>query len=200
MNKRCIILGSGYSLKGFKFWSLKDEDVFAVNKMGYFAPFAKNIVFWDGNFYDRERKKLNKLKGKKHTICYWTRQREDNRDPNIEYWINYGYEKIAREKPFVSNSNMSVLFAINIALHQGYKEIYLLGCDNKLTDNYVHFYDKEKSMKMIKNYIVAFSVMRRFCGEFKKQLFADEKIITVGDTDLSMFDNVSIEEFNDKIL
>jgi hypothetical protein len=46
-----------------------------------------------------------------------------------------------KKEGFVSIRNSSVAMAINIAWHMGYRKIYLLGCDGKVSDRF-HYYDK----------------------------------------------------------
>lgn len=193
---RVIILGSGCSLKGFNFWKLKNEKIFAVNKMFHFAPFAEHVCFWDGKFYDREKRKLNRLKSQLNSIAYY-----GIKNPKVRYFKNFGYGQIRREPLTVGNNNMSVLFAVNVAIHEGAKKIYLLGCDNKFGDGgKIHFYDNKPKTAIQHNiYKTAFEHMYELATLIKTQLNEDEKIITIGDTTLDMFDNISFEEF-DKLL
>jgi hypothetical protein len=187
-----IIIGSGNSLRGFNFWQLKGQCVYAVNYSMFSVPFAPHLVFWDKSFYDNHKRDIKKFKGQVHTInSYGTPE------PLFNYYNNVMVGHIMRQKTLVGNNNMSVLMAVNIAIHQGAKDIYLMGCDNHVDSGYLHYYDKYKGTAERLTFYEkeTFPRMTELCNLIKKDLLPDERIITVGDSRLDMFENIELPKF-----
>jgi len=104
-------------------------------------------------------------------------------------WENIG-SRFQFEEWKVANINFSLIFAMNLAIHWGYKEIDVYGCDNYV-DEYLHFYDTEKIIPSERNrYNVNFPRIERLL-EYMKQ--------DIEDYDITFY-NSKIEVFNNKEL
>lgn len=188
-NGRCFIIGNGPSLKHHDLSKLSKEYVFTVNNMmntDYFKILKPNYhLFFDPGFFDfffhsdpkniEEKKKMENVR------------KSMGRDPNIIYFCSFRLKStftklfpklkahyVFNNKTFTPQLKKSslinrntpafqnvIIYAINIAIYMGFKEIYLLGVDmtgfleyyeyKKLNSQWGHFYDKseEEQEKLI---------------------------------------------------
>jgi hypothetical protein len=107
----------------------------------------------------------------------------DKAHTQIEFGVGIGYHTgsphgIDRRRDHLIQINSSLIIAINVAIHLGFKTIYVWGADNEITDGYTHFYDEERaSEELIKHYNRRFKKNLLELGIVKKSLRADEKVI-----------------------
>ena len=154
--QRCFILGNGPSLKQQDLLPLQNEFVFTVNqasRIPQFKALKSNCHFWaDANFFKIDENNPEDME-LLQTMMSVT---EDNPDlecffPIVQYdfikrfhldekmRVNYFYTgdimrddfrgKIDFTKP-VFGFGTVVQWCITLAIYMGFKEIYLLGCDN----------------------------------------------------------------------
>ena len=120
-----------------------------------------------------------------HTLIHWKGEHLYN---NIGRGINY-------EKGHVGTCNMSAIMAVNVAIHLGYTEIYLVGCENRV-DEKRHFYSKTKATdEEIKRDTHVFKTFKKMWDEV--ELERGERLIFV-DSDITRFENITIEEYKQK--
>lgn len=188
--KRCFILGNGPSLKDQDISLLSNEYVFTVNQISRnenFKNIKSNYHFWaDPNFFNINGEKeedielLNVMKSintyDNIPECFFPINnidfvKKNNLDKELN--INYFFSSLDFYDNYDKNINYSsntpafgtvVQWAITMAIYMGFKEIYLLGCDNtgilcninsilnlKNTHNYSYAVteNEEKRMKKI---------------------------------------------------
>ena len=117
-----------------------------------------------------------------HTLKHW---KGDYLYNNVGRQINYN-------KGEVGNFNVSVIMAVNVAIHLGYTEIYLVGCENRL-DGKHHFYDSNTLKgKEIETQNKCFELTAKMWDEVELQ--KGERLIFV-DSNITRFENITIEEY-----
>jgi len=122
-----------------------------------------------------------------HTLKHWEGDVLYN---NVGRQINYN-------KGEVGCFNASVIMAVNVAIHLGYTEIYLVGCENRINEK-THFYTKSKaSTKELDKYNKAFEIIAKMWDEVEPQ--KGERLIFV-DSDITKFENITIDEYKQKAL
>lgn len=100
----------------------------------------------------------------------------------VEYGVGTGYELgsphgIDRDPEKVIQINSSMIMAVNVAIHLGFKDIWVWGCDMEMVDGYVHFYDTERADEKIrKHYDRRFKKNTLELDIVKKSLRSDEKL------------------------
>lgn len=99
-----------------------------------------------------------------------------------EHGVGTGYELgsphgIDRAQGKVIQINSSMIMAINVAIHLGFKDIWVWGCDMELKGGYVHFYDDDRANdKLVKHYNRRFRKNEKELDIVKKSLRSDEKL------------------------
>lgn len=170
MPKQCIILASGASIRQglwdtpieyMPIWNVANK-VFTITVNWSYKWCIPNIaVFVDYKFYMTEKEGLDKLpcvvgrndsfytdtnrylkyhKTLSPNLCLLDASKNQNIDGKGMRAIYHGKE--AWEKGFYS-SQLSGIWALNLAIALGYDEIFLLGYDGCETDGYTHFYQPE---------------------------------------------------------
>lgn len=191
----CTIIGTGNSLRNFDFSKTKG-DIFVINEAYKFVDFHR-LFAYDLDFVVKVWKDFIS-KGIDtnfiNTIFDFYPKLEDFN--NITFWNRALTNKeLTRCKYTVSSFNSSACFAINAAFNLGYKEIYLLGIDNKLDNDIVHFYDDKKASKqMIETYENAFKMFDVFFNIIAKSLNFDERIISV-QSSIECFEKMTMNEY-----
>lgn len=140
MNKKVILLGGGYSVnegidKGL-FEKIKDHNVWSLNYSYKCLNFLPSKQLWvDISFFNNNLKPLQdlynkgvKMVAKKHTRYSFL--------PEIkQYFVTrkaneyYGKEAIEKNMIFVGRDGMVGMFALSLAIAEGYNDIVLLGFD-----------------------------------------------------------------------
>lgn len=155
-NQRCFILGNGPSLKEEDLSQLGNEIVFTVNQASrnpQFGMLKSNYHFWaDPNFFKISKENpedielLNTMMSAadfNHDMqCFFPIQQMDfvhdfgiDKKLNVNYFYTglYMYDGFSKEIDFakcVAGFGTVVQWCITMAIYMGFKEIYLLGCDN----------------------------------------------------------------------
>lgn len=156
IGKRCFILGNGPSLKTENLSLLRNEYVFTVNQFtrnSQAINIKPNFHVWaDANFFAKgyDTSAMEELNDVMKTII--------NCNPNVEVFyplnqqefveyhhfneimsVNYFCSRLDFKKTlhqdidlthFIPGFGTVVQYAMAIAVYMGFKEIYLLGCDN----------------------------------------------------------------------
>jgi len=120
-----------------------------------------------------------------HTLIHW---KGDYLYNNIGRGINY-------TPGHVGTCNASVIMAVNVAIHLGYTEIYMVGCENRVDFKH-HFYDTEPITEQARKR------QEHIFKNFKKMwdevtLERGERLIFV-DSEIDRFENITIEDYKQK--
>ena len=170
MNKQIFIIASGASIRQglwdtpieyLPIWqALKEKTVISVNwSYKWIVPTV--ALFCDYKFYVNEKEGLDKLPlvvGKEDAFYADVGRYLEHFDflPKNLYFLKHStgkninnkgmrtvyYGKEAWSKGFYS-SQLSGMYALNLAIALDYKEIYLLGYDATEIEGYTHFYEPE---------------------------------------------------------
>lgn len=110
----------------------------------------------------------------------------------LKSWIVEGFN-FNREPNKVLQFNNSTVFAINVAIQLGYKTIYVLGADNRLTYP-SHFYKHRTLTPQDKEF---YELMFKSIDKRLSQLtLKDERLIFV-DSEIKHFENITMDEYNE---
>lgn len=189
-NQRCFILGNGPSLQQIDFSMLEHEYVFGVNQVMSWPEWEKaRINFWacfDGDLLgmwaDSQFSFMDKMKqlDKKNIMAFVPIEAR-------YYCKRYGFDRMVKlfylspKLQFINlDSDMKlnridisrfmmqpynvVIGAINIALYLGFKEIYLVGCDQSVIVDELRYFFEEK------NSIHAYSGVDESGDAFKERI------------------------------
>lgn len=179
--KRCFILGNGPSLKKVDFDLLSEEYVFTVNQIARNENFSKlktNYHFWaDPAFFNINENKpedlellnyMKKIKGDNNPISFFPIEQHNfikkhklDETINVKYFSSKikfykGYKDDIDFTKLIPGFGTVVQWAIIMAIYMGFKEIYLLGCDNTGIINNIKSFmkqndDKDYAYKMTNN-------------------------------------------------
>lgn len=153
---RCFILGNGPSLKEQDLSLLADEYVFTVNQIMRHPDFPKlktNYHFWaDPMFFKIDESKAEDLEllevmksvntGSNKPECFFpidqkefvtTHGINDSINVNYFYSTHIFHDNFDKDINYTRNTpgfGTVVQWAITMAVYMGFKDIYLLGCDN----------------------------------------------------------------------
>lgn len=137
----CYIVGGGPSLTNFDWSQLDDKFVIAINRAYEQLPNADIVYFTDIDFYQHNKTGLlahsgRLIKGSTRVPC------SPRVDARVEEY------KLVAEKGWKTNDGQlchgsnSTYAAINLAgAHLGFKTIYLLGVDLKVSQHQSHWHD-----------------------------------------------------------
>lgn len=154
--ERCFILGNGPSLSQENLRLLKNEIVFSVNQISRHKDFEfikPNYHFWaDPNFFiidenkEEDRELLEVMKAintvDNEPFCFFPIEQYEfvkkyNLDSDLKVYYYYsGYKFYNGFKKEIDYTNIVPAFStvvqwcISMAIYMGFREIYLLGCDN----------------------------------------------------------------------
>jgi len=149
----CNVIATGYSINDLDLSIFDDSYNIGVNA-AYRYIRCDETVFFD-NHFDRYG---------------------DSKNPQYlgafgGQWLNQG-DPINLRPGYVSGINLSVIMAINVAVHRGFDEIRVYGNDNKLTSGFLHFYDEEplQDKKLIDHYEFHFRYFDKVYKRLKAQL------------------------------
>lgn len=154
IGERCFILGNGPSLKNVDFSKLTNEFTFSVNQLmrrDDFTSLNPNIHFWaDENFFigDSNKKEIEELittmkkvydTGAKVFYPISSMKFVNDNSLYFENRVFFHYSKLRMSDNYKGEIDFSkntfgfgtvVQWCITLAIYMGFKEIYLLGCDN----------------------------------------------------------------------
>ena len=146
--KRCFLIGSGSSLKGFDFSRLDKEFTIAINHTILYYPKAFSNIFLDGIFLDKNNNEARVvLKNYKGMIfCSFRTQYQKENLNAIPFYVNN--DKVQKKfNKGLWGARLTGLAAISLAIIMNAEKIYLLGYDmNKHATN-LHFYDENGKAK-----------------------------------------------------
>lgn len=172
--ERCFIMGNGPSLKDVDFLKLKKEFVFGVNQIMSVPGWEEaNINYWvcidgdilgiwnnsDYSFY----KKMLMLSERDIDVFVPIEARYYCRYHHLEECLNINYMNIKEQyinldcpmeinfpdmEKFIMQPYNAVIGCINIAIYMGFKEIYLLGCNQSVLEDEIKYYLGNQSLNM----------------------------------------------------
>lgn len=144
--KRCFIIGSGNSLRGFDFSRLDKDFTIAVNHSVIYYPNSKACIFLDARFLEIKDKEARKfLKTYKGMVfsSYRTLYHRQNLEA-IPFYVSN--ERVTKHFSHgLYGTRLSGLVAINLAIVMQAEKIYLLGYDLDKDATYAHFYDDKEA-------------------------------------------------------
>lgn len=170
----CTIVCTGDSLRGFDFKNLHGY-IIAVNYAYQYIDY--DICVARDGLEKIVKEKVPNLETLKHHGGKWETQ-------------GIG---VNRNRNFVTGYNCTLTTALNIAIHKGFKTIYVLGADNKAGDT-IHFYDdKPDTWEAINQQVGFYNNVREFLIGFKEGL-RDERLI-FADSTIDMFESITLDEY-----
>lgn len=171
----CTIVATGNSLRGFDFSQLKG---FVIGINFAYQHINCDIVVARDNLEKVVGEKIPNLETLKH---------------HGGTWIPTGKEGVARGKNEVCTYNCTLTTALNIAIQLGYKDIYVLGADNKRGE-FNHFYDVLPDDWIEHNRVDQFYLnISRFLKGFKEGII-DERITFV-ESSIDTFESMTLAEY-----
>lgn len=212
--KEVFIIGGGHSLKKAienNLWDyLKDKEVWSINFAFKFMPFLPAREIWfDTHFFKNEKQNLFKLHSSgvklytKSHILY-----KDIKDINT-FEANRIYDKLKPGEIFVGQMGLSGCMALDLAIKDDYKKIFLLGYDfgtSSFDDTDTHWYqDKAKEYNISSSglhntavYLERNHAPNKFIRDFEYfvKYLPEIEIINVNyKSNLSYFPIMSFEQF-----
>jgi hypothetical protein len=128
LNKKCLIVGNGYSKELFDYKDLEDFTIFGINKANNKIK-CHYVIYYDKDmkeYYDNKENIDFELIGFKHKA--------------IDHISNKcSYEYSLNDVVF-GDSGLHILQIADKIMR--FKEIYLIGYDYKLEDNSLNYFDK----------------------------------------------------------
>ena len=134
-DKKIYIVGGGASLVDFDWGQLQGRRVIAVNRAFEKVPMAEIIYFSDLRFWTWNQEALVRHPARKISCMRKLRHR------SIEIVESTGIAGLELESGKIRTGNNSGYAAINVAVHEGAKEIVLLGFDMGFTHGRCHWHD-----------------------------------------------------------
>jgi len=131
-NKRCVIIGGGYSIKeGIKkgLWgNIKNEEIWSTNYSFLVLPFLPKCQLWsDFTFFLGCEKEVLELGKKGVELIARSLGTVYYNFPVTTYETTNKKEE--ENKIFVGQLGLVGMFALGVAIKRGYKKIFLLGYD-----------------------------------------------------------------------
>jgi hypothetical protein len=141
--KSCNIIATGESLNGFDLRLIDKcrKDNICINN-SFKHVLCDHLVYWDENFYPRAAW---------HDRYHYSLAKNVNKYRRYIQLRQTNEQRLSFEQGKVCNINLSGFMAINVAVHLGYKRIYLFGYDGGCRDN-VHFYKDNTSKESASSY------------------------------------------------
>jgi len=219
-NKTCIICGGGYSVKeGISkgLWDrIKGQDVWSLNFTYKVMPYMPTReIFVDASFFNNNVKSLQDMTIMGVKIVARFKSKYQFIDEIIKYEATrnkkqyYGKEAINKKCLYYGRMGLCGIFALSLAIAEGYDKIYLLGYDfgtTSLNNVNTHFYQKD--IMVISSGVGAPEVYRKSDNTVKEevedfQVFTQEKdieIINVSpNSNIPYFPKITYEEFFTKL-
>jgi hypothetical protein len=124
----CFIVGSGPSLAGFDYESLRGRFVIALNNAAALIPFANVVFFGNSPWFEANRKMVLSHAGEKHRIRFGVTAAPLGY-PEIFEWDSGGKFGLDTRPGFLRTGRTCGYSSINLATQLGAKRIVLLGFD-----------------------------------------------------------------------
>ena len=176
--KRLTIIGAGNSLRGFDFNKIKGK-IMVLSKVAFNVPRFDYVCALDEKWV----KILNNYYGKKLHTTYKIK--------GSKVWKRVNTTDLV--KGYVGTFESSLCFALNVAWNMKFKEIYVLGADNLIKDDYLYFWDNEKKPELCKNYNEnLFKKIDNYMEIISKQM--NNKVYFV-ESEIKHFENLTMQEY-----
>lgn len=167
---RCNIICTGDSLRGYDFDKIQGYRI-GVNFAYMYLEVDETVIFDDPRNFTKNIVNPQYLK------------------PFGGQWTPEG--RALNLKPgYVSNVNVSLFMAINIAIHRGFTDLHIYGADNRV-DKCLHFYDNQEisEQRRLKENKHFAKVIDTFEEWYDSLLPYD---LTFYDSDIDMFNNAKL--------
>jgi len=217
--KTLILLGAGNSIKeGIDkgLWDkIKHIEKWSLNSMFKIMPYLPNREIWvDKKFFEQTVVELQKLSQKGVKMITRNNTRYAELDSIIQYEGTREILKWNKEKKvlYMGQMGLTGIFALSLAIIEGYEEIYLLGYDfgnTSIKDKQTHIYqDKLKELKIYSTGSGNPEVYRNDKDQVKNEVedfnvFLQEKtkIYNISLTsNINCFEKLSYDEFFSRII
>jgi len=150
MNKSAILIGGGKSiLEGVKqdLWNkISGKDIWSLNFAFLTMPYLPSRELWiDKSFFKNNIEKLETIY-KMGVECHTKRGDIYAGIPEIHTYECTREQHEMRDKVYIGRMGMVGMFALSLAIKEGYDEIFLLGYDFgtiHLEDSHTHYYQYE---------------------------------------------------------
>jgi len=222
MEKIVIIAGAGTSVtEGLKLdlWKhIEGQNIWSVNYAFMTMPYLPKRELWvDYNFFRKNMEALQKLSEKGVEM----RTKHNPKYVNLSAIISYpttrerknycGRQGIEKKTIFVGVQGFSGVFALSLAIAEGYKNIFLLGFDYGVPFNasdmkFTHYYQKELKVESSgfyhpENYLTkSLTEVKKDVEDFSVYLNEDAKIWNVSlISHIPYFEKISYPTFFEMI-
>ena len=147
-------VGGGPSLQGYRFESLRQEHVIAVNGSYRDVPWAQHIIFSDRRFWqwNHMHPVWQDFTGRK--ITTW----QHNVFPGCEVWQSYVTGPLSTRPGMLAGKDSGTK-AVNLAVLLGATRIELLGFDMKPNGNYHDYHELKNRQNSYGKFVEAFEAM-----------------------------------------
>jgi len=216
MIKQCVLLGSGASIRegiDKDLWNkIKGQNIWSLNYAWLTMPYLpKRELFVDNNFFKDNVVKLQELAEKGVEVIGKFHSKNAYIDKITKYKTTrekakyFGKESIKKNLIFRGAMGLVGMFALSLAIAEGYNEIYLLGYDFgtvSLEEKFTHYYQDKLNVKS--SGVGRPIVYRTPKNEIKKQVsdfdvFLREKDVNIYNVSLMsnipFYKKISYEEF-----
>jgi len=220
VNKSCILVGGGYSVKtgiNTGLWEkIKGKDVWSLNFAYLAMPYLPSRQVWvDISFFNNNIDSLQKLNqqgvsmhAKLHSRYSIIKEIKTYGTTREKRYYT-GKEGIEKNVLYLGRMGSVGIFALSLAIAEGYKNIYLLGYDFGMIDpkaNKTHFYEGE--LKVISSgvgrpqiYLNKNVHVRREVEDF--DVFKKEEDVNIYNVSpnsrITSFPKITYEEFYGKV-
>lgn len=150
LNKSCIIIGGGHSVKeGIEkdLWNkIKGKDIWSLNYAYKTMPYLPKRELWvDVSFFKENTNDLQDLAKKEVVLCA-KKHNMYSFISEIKQYTTTRNIKESKEKCYIGSSGLVGFFSLSIAISEGYTEIYLLGYDwgtPDINNKKTHYYQSD---------------------------------------------------------
>jgi hypothetical protein len=217
--KKLILLGAGNSIKeGLEkdLWNkIKHIEKWSLNSMFKIMPYLPDREIWvDKKFFEQTVVELQQLSLKGVKMITRNNTRYAELDSIIQYEGTREILKWNKENKvlFMGQMGLTGIFALSLAIIEGYEEIYLLGYDfgnTSIKDKQTHIYqDKLKALRIYSTgsgnpevYRNDKDQVKNEVEDFNVYLHEKAKIYNVSlNSNIKIFPRISYDEFFSKII
>lgn len=211
-----VILGGGYSVAdglALDLWQkIKDQEIWSLNFVFYFMPYLPSRELWvDTHFFKAHLSQLETLF--KQGVKMYCKQHEwygSFKTTEINRFDTTRSLREAEEQPqnlFIGTKGLVGIFALSLAIREGYKNIYLLGYDfgaPTFENRQTHWYQSEALERKIESngfgnneaYLQRNNVPDPSIVDFDYFLRFDAKIYNVSMiSHISSFERITYQKF-----
>lgn len=203
--KECIILGGGTSLKELEHhWDkIEGKDVWSLNSAWKIMPFLPTREIWvDKSFFKKSLPELIKLH--ERGVKLYSKEPvtvnlySGYEDMITVYKANRHVERYTDDitRMFIGGLGLSGVFALSLAIHEGYERIFLCGYDfgtPQANEKQTHVYqNRMEDLRIHSHGVGNLSVYRDKQGTIKKHLKDFDYFLSHKDKilNVSLFSNI----------